>query len=81
MIIIYSKENCPQCDTASGLLTSKGVPFEIKKLDVDFTIDELTKIIAPVIPRAFPQIVIQNDDMSLAYLGVLPQLIKYLKTM
>ena len=44
MIIIYSKENCPQCDTAVGLLTAKGVPYQIKKLDVDFTVADLTKI-------------------------------------
>lgn len=33
MITIYSKNNCPFCDKAKGLLKLKGVTFEEIKID------------------------------------------------
>ena len=38
MFIIYSKENCPNCEKVSMLLYMKGKEFEVKKLDTDFDV-------------------------------------------
>ena len=35
MIVVYSKNNCPACERAKALLTSKGVEFTIKNIDKD----------------------------------------------
>lgn len=35
MIIIYSKNNCPACERAKMLLSSKGIIFEVKNIDRD----------------------------------------------
>jgi len=80
MIVVYSKEQCPKCDTAIGLLKSKGIEHEVKKLDTDFTYPDLLKITKPVIPREMPQIVITKEDGTSEYLGAVPELIKYLKS-
>lgn len=52
MITIYSKEKCQQCDSAKLLCQMKGVDYEVKMFDVDFSRDELLKI-APN-TRSFP---------------------------
>ena len=77
MITVYSKDDCPQCSTAISLLKAKGLEYEVKKLDTDFTADELSNIIAPAILRSFPQIVKSENE----YIGTLPDLIKYLKSL
>jgi glutaredoxin len=35
MITVYSKNNCPFCDKAKGLLKLKGVAFQEIKIDED----------------------------------------------
>ena len=35
MLTVYSKNNCPFCEQAKGLLTKKGIPFEVIKIDED----------------------------------------------
>lgn len=44
MFTIYSKEKCSQCDSAKLLCTMKGVKFEVKMLDKDFTREQLLEI-------------------------------------
>lgn len=34
MITVYSKENCPNCEQAKNILTSKGIAFEVVMIDV-----------------------------------------------
>lgn len=46
MITVYGKSNCPSCDTAKQILTSKGVDFEYKQLDVDYHVEELLDLYA-----------------------------------
>ena len=53
--IVYSKENCPACVEAKALLESKGIPFEVKTLGVDFGLLDMYKI-APKHHRTFPMI-------------------------
>jgi len=35
MITVYSKNNCPYCEQAKGLLKLKGIDFEVVKIDED----------------------------------------------
>jgi glutaredoxin 3 len=32
-ILVYSKSNCPQCDSAKMLLKARGLPFEEVRID------------------------------------------------
>lgn len=52
MLVIYSKENCQQCDSAKLLCQMKGVEFETKQLGVDYNKLDLLEI-APK-ARSFP---------------------------
>lgn len=67
MYIIYSKDACQQCDAAKLLCKMKGVEFEVKKLDVDFSRDEILSL-APN-TRSFP-VVFKDGEL----LGGLEQL-------
>lgn len=66
-ITIYSKPSCSQCDQAKMLLKMKGIDFNFKMLDVDFTLNDL-KNLAPT-AKTFP--VIFKEDV---YLGGLKEL-------
>ena len=41
--IVYSKENCPNCEKAVSLLQLYGRQFRVIKLGVDMTIDDFKK--------------------------------------
>lgn len=53
--IIWSKYNCPYCDQAKALLTSKGVQFEEKKIGDGYTKEDLLKAVpnARTVPQIF----------------------------
>lgn len=53
--IVYSKENCPACVEAKTLLESKGIPFGVKTLGVDFGLLDMYKI-APRAHKSFPML-------------------------
>lgn len=72
MIVVYSKDACPKCSQAIMLLKMKGVDHEVKKLDVDYSLEEIKAIAEG--QREFP--VIFNDE---AKIGGLEQLKSYLK--
>lgn len=58
MYIIYSKENCPRCDTAKQLLERKGIEYEVKMAGVDYDVDDLRKLgvrILPYIEQVLPE--------------------------
>ena len=78
VIYIYSKADCPNCETAISLLAAKNKVFKVKKLDVDYTLPELLKVVAPARPSSLPQIVL-DDFGETTYIGGLPELIKFLK--
>jgi glutaredoxin 1 len=61
--IVYGKESCPHCVSAVELLKANDIAFTYKKMEVDYTKEELLDILAPfnVIPRTVPQIVFDND--------------------
>lgn len=58
MFIVYGKEDCTYCVQAVELLKSKGEEFLYKKLDVDYSRDELFSTLDQfgVVPRSMPQI-------------------------
>ena len=60
MFIIYSKENCPNCEKARMFLFMKGKEVEVKKLDVDFTVQEFMEKFNS---RSFP-VVVDTDTSS-----------------
>jgi len=60
--VVYGKENCPFCEQAKALLTTKGMKFDYLTLDVDYDRDDLFAL-APN-ARTVPQIwlVQENQD-------------------
>jgi glutaredoxin 3 len=53
--IIWSKYNCPYCDQAKALMTSKGIEFEEKKIGDGYTKEELLEAVpnARTVPQIF----------------------------
>ena len=54
MIEIFGKPNCPQCDKAKTICDLRGLQYEYKIVDVDFTKEELFEQFPTA--RTFPQI-------------------------
>ena len=72
MFTIYSKDECQQCDSAKLLCQMKGVEFEVKKLDVDYTKEDILTLVPQA--RSFPLIFKDGE-----YLGGLVELKQALK--
>ena len=72
MLVIYSKDKCQQCDSAKLLCQMKGVEFEVKKLDVDYTKEDILALVPQA--RSFPLIFKDGE-----YLGGLVELRQSLK--
>lgn len=66
--IVYSKENCPACVEAKTLLESKGIPFEVKTLGVDFGLLDMYKI-APRAHKSFPMLSAIKDGEEVYFGG------------
>jgi glutaredoxin len=60
LYIVWGKDNCPFCDRAKALLTSKGLAFDYLTLGVDYDREELFEM-APN-ARTVPQIWYVEDD-------------------
>ena len=71
MFIIYSKNGCANCDRATDLLNLHGKLFVIKTLDVDYTTEELKKMVPGA--RSLPQIF-----HNATYVGGITQLRQYI---
>lgn len=58
MFTVYGKEDCTYCVQAVELLKQKGEEFTYKKLDVDYSKDDLIEMVGKygVVPRTLPQI-------------------------
>lgn len=41
MVVIYSKVPCTSCEQAKAVLKSRGIEFEVKVLDKDYTMENL----------------------------------------
>lgn len=53
--IVWSKDACPFCDQAKGLLKMKGVEFEERNINKDFTREQLLEAVpnARTVPQIF----------------------------
>jgi len=62
MIIIYGKTQCGYCDMAKRLCETRGLDFEYKQLDKDFT----REVILEEFPgaRTFPQIIVDGEKIG-----------------
>lgn len=59
MLTVYSKDACAQCLQLESLLKMKGKTFEVKKLDKDYTRDDLAAVFEQAglpQPRSFPML-------------------------
>lgn len=61
VVIIYSKDNCVFCEKALSLATMKGLDVTVKKLGVDFEMEDM--MLTFPIAKTFPQIIV--DDKSI----------------
>lgn len=70
--IVWSKENCPQCDRSKALLTSFGIQYEERIIGVGYTREQLMEAVPTA--RAVPQIFIDGE-----YVGSYSELVDRLK--
>ena len=56
--VVWSKDNCPYCEQAKGLLKMKGIEFEEKKIGHGYTTEELLEAVPGA--RTVPQIFIDE---------------------
>ena len=81
MLVIYSKDNCQQCDSAKLLCQMKGVAYVVKTLDIDYTREQLMHVSPKA--RSFPVITakVKYDGVEMKeYLGGLTELKEVLAT-
>jgi glutaredoxin len=71
-VVVYSKDHCPYCEKAKHLLDSMKVKYDVKKIGVDVTREELLEI-APN-ARTAPQIIINSQ-----VIGGYEQLVEYVE--
>lgn len=57
--VVWSKNSCPFCDQAKNLLKSKGIEFEERNINKDWTKEQLLEAVPTA--RAVPQIFINNE--------------------
>jgi glutaredoxin 3 len=72
MITIYGKTQCGYCDAPKRLCESRGLDFEYKQLDKDFTREVMVEEFPTA--RTFPQIVVSGNKI-----GGYDQLVKYIE--
>lgn len=61
-IIIYTKDNCPNCTTAKQLLAAKGMPCEERDIDVPLWFETLNMLYPEA--RQMPQIFIDGQRVG-----------------
>lgn len=57
--IVWSKNNCSNCDQAKALLNSKGIQFEEKKIGEGWTREQLLEAVPTA--RTVPQIFLGEE--------------------
>ncbi len=61
-VVIYSKDNCPYCVRAEDLARSQGFTIEVKKLNEDFSREQLFEEFPEA--RTFPQIIFKGEKIG-----------------
>ena len=59
---IYSKDNCVFCDRAVSLATLKQTTLTVKKLGIDFDMQDLMEKFPTA--RTFPQIIVDDEAIG-----------------
>ena len=62
MITIYGKPRCPFCDRAKALCEQKGLEYEYKMLDADYSAEELFEKVPNA--KTFPQIFVNDESIG-----------------
>jgi glutaredoxin 3 len=57
--VVWSKDHCPFCEQAKGLLKMKGIEFEEKKVGHGYTKDDLLEAVPTA--RTVPQIFLGEE--------------------
>lgn len=57
--IVWSKNQCPYCDQAKNLLKMKGIEFEERNINKDFTKEQLLEAVPTA--RTVPQIFLDGE--------------------
>ena len=64
MYTIYTKDNCSWCVKAKELMNKLHIQYEEKKLDVDYTRDDLRELIGEHLPLTVPQVFVYNKRIG-----------------
>jgi glutaredoxin 3 len=70
--IVWSKNSCPFCNQAKGLLKMKGIEFEERNINGDWTRDQLLEAVPTA--RTLPQIFLDDN-----YIGGFTELRRHLQ--
>ena len=76
MYTIYRKSDCSSCQQAVVLLEMEDIPYEYKKLGVDYTLESLMKI-SPIM-RSFPLVATKGGDGNEVVIGGYKDLVEHL---
>ena len=57
--IVWSKDQCPYCDQAKALLTSRNIEFEERNVSHDWTREQLLEAVPNA--RSVPQIFVDKE--------------------
>ena len=60
--IVWSKDQCPYCDQAKNLLKMKGIEFEERNINKDWTKDQLLEAVPTA--RTLPQIFLGDTHVG-----------------
>lgn len=61
-VVIYSKDNCVFCDKAVRLAFIKETKCTVKKLGVDFEMEDMMELFPTA--RTFPQIIVEGKSIG-----------------
>lgn len=70
--LVFSKQNCPQCDQAKAALVEAGYALNVKMVGVDCTREELLELVPTA--RSVPQVFIDGT-----YIGGLKEVMAKIK--
>ena len=70
--IVWSKNACPFCDQAKALLKMKGIDYEERNINKDWSKDQLLQVVPNA--RTLPQIFLEDN-----YIGGFTELRKHLQ--
>ena len=60
--IVWSKDQCPFCDQAKSLLTSRGIQYEERNVSRDWTKEQLLEAVPTA--RTLPQIFLDDAHVG-----------------